>query len=115
MAELSVFYFMFWQEVQFLTGCPSSHKCWKEVFFFIRPTNPFDIPTTWIYALSVWPLLARYKDREDYKIIVLVLGGKVFDLGHLIREGVLSPIGLIPTSLDLEISMGRSLLSFIAQ
>lgn len=51
----SVFYFMAWQEVQFLTGFPSSHKGKKELLFFVCPPTSFDFSTEWIYALPTRP------------------------------------------------------------
>lgn len=55
-------------------GCSSSYKGGKELFFVVRPTKPFDILAMWTYELLARFHLSRYKEKEDYKTAVWVLG-----------------------------------------
>lgn len=84
------------------------HKGRKESFLFIRPTPfPFNFLTEWIHSLLARPPLTRYKEREDYKSVMWILEGQVFDLGCLIREAALSRMGLSLAPPNPNTTLGR--------
>lgn len=107
MTEPNVFYFVAQQEVQFLTRCPSSHKWWKELFFFVHPSFPFDFPTEWLYALPPLSSLNHHREREDYKSIISLLGGQVCHLGWLLHKKTLARTCFSLSPPNPFVSLGR--------
>lgn len=80
---------------KFITNIPTSHKHWKEHFFFLKlPVLP-DCPTSWLPGLLLQPeLLPSHKHSTFFIRSQERLGGKEYDARTLLHEDFLIRYGL---------------------
>lgn len=104
--EVGVFYFAARPSTKFLSNFPTSHKYWKNKYFYIRPPLPFPCPISWITDLPPAPELGPFKEFDSYQEYSAILADLDFDVNLLLDESLLFHFGLSPTEKNLVGALG---------
>lgn len=80
---------------KFLINIPTSHKHWKEHFFYLRLPKLPNCPTSWLPGLLLQPeFLPSYHQSSFFLNSQKGLGGKEYDARTLLHEDFLVKHGL---------------------
>lgn len=108
MKEEEVFFFNAKPGINFLSNYPTSHRHWKERFFFIQFPDPLPPSPQWQHELPTPPVLGFRKTDPEFVTADESLKGLKFDVTKLVsEEGLLYLGGLSPIAANLSRPFGK--------
>lgn len=89
MTEPGLFHFQGRPVCQFLTDNPSSHKGWKNYFFFVHLPFPLPYESNWHSGLPSLPDVRHTRATCDFSSILPILLQHRYSLSRLLKEEIL--------------------------